>query len=168
METVEKKIEISSPLSKVFNQWTQFEKFPQFMEGVEKVIQLDETHLHWVAQIGGKRKEWDAEITEQVPDQRIAWRSITGAPNAGIVSFRPKDPNHTMVSLQMSYEPEGALENIGDSLGLLSRRVESNLKRFRNFVQKLETETGAWRGEVQGSEVKPELEYDSSGKSGLD
>src|SRR5437868_4783220 len=122
METIEKTVEVEAPVAKVYNQWTQFEEFPHFMEGVEQVKQLDDKHLHWVAKVGGKQKEWDAEILEQVPDQRIAWRSTTGAPNSGIVHFRPKDDDHTVVTLQMVYEPQGAAENVGDALGLLSRR----------------------------------------------
>ena|SRR5438445_5493848 len=174
METIEKTIEVDAPLTKVYNQWTQFEEFPKFMEGVEQVKQLDDKHLHWVAEIGGKKKEWDAEIIEQVPDQRIAWRSTTGVPNAGIVDFRPKDLNHTIVSLQMNYQPETTMENVADTFGVVSRRVEGDLKRFRDFIQKRTTETGAWRGEIRGGKVNPRSkgkpaagEYDSSGKSGL-
>src|SRR5882724_3668508 len=155
METIEKTIEVEAPVTKVYNQWTQFEKFPEFMEGVEEVKQLDDKHLHWVAEIAGKKKEWDAEIIEQVPDERIAWRATTGAPNAGIVNFRPKDHDHTMVTLQMNYEPEGAMEGTGDTLGLVSRRVEGDLKRFRDFIRQRTTETGAWRGEIRGGKIKP-------------
>jgi uncharacterized membrane protein len=155
METIEKTIEIEAPLNRVYNQWTQFEKFPEFMEGVEEVKQLDDKHLHWVAEIAGKKKEWDAEITEQVPDQRIAWRSTSGAINAGMVNFRTKDQGHTMVTLQMNYEPEGATEKTGDALGAVSRRVEGDLKRFRDFIQHRTTETGAWRGEIRGGKIKP-------------
>ncbi|MDB6125884.1 MAG: cyclase/dehydrase [Pedosphaera sp.] len=150
MEHIEKSIEVEAPLDKVYNQWTQFEDFPEFMEGVEEVKQLDEKHLHWVAEIGGKKKEWDAEIYEQVPDQKVAWRSTTGARNAGIVEFRPKDQNHTQVTLKMDYEPEGATEKIGDALGIVSRRVEGDLERFREFIQSRKSETGGWRGEIHG------------------
>src|SRR5437763_16499911 len=144
METIEKTIEVDAPVNKVYNQWTQFEEFPQFMEGVKEVKQLDDKHLHWIAEVGGKRKEWDAEITQQIPDQRIAWRSTGGAHNGGVVHFRPRDHNHTIVSLQLAYEPEGAVENVADALGILSRRVEQDLKRFRDFIQRRTTETGAW------------------------
>jgi uncharacterized membrane protein len=168
METIEKTIEVEAPLKKVYNQWTQFEEFPQFMEGIQQVTQIDDQHLHWVAKIAGKKKEWDAEILEQVPDQRIAWRSTTGAANAGIVHFRPKDHNHTMVTLQLNYEPEGAAENAGDALGLVSRRIEGDLKRFRDFIQRRTTETGAWRGEIRsGTKVQPGGQYGTSGRSGL-
>jgi len=167
METIEKSIEVEAPLNTVYNQWTQFEQFPRFMEGVQEVRQLDDKHLHWVAAVGGKKKEWDAEIVEQIPDERIAWRSTSGVPNAGVVYFRLKDQNHTLVTLQMNYEPEGAVERAGDALGLLSRRVEGDLKRFRDFIQERGTETGAWRGEIHSPKIKPRGEYGTSGKSGL-
>src|SRR5437588_3078587 len=122
MESVEKSIEIDTPVHKVYNQWTQFEEFPRFMEGVAVVKQLDDKRLHWVAEIGGKRKEWDAEIFEQVPDQRIAWRSTTGASNSGVVSFQQVAPNRTRVDLRMTYEPEGVAERVGDTIGVFSRR----------------------------------------------
>jgi uncharacterized membrane protein len=169
METIEKSIEVNAPVRKVYNQWTQFEEFPRFMEGVERVQQLDDKHLHWVAEVGGKRKEWDAEITQQMPDQRIAWRSTTGTTNAGVVNFRPKDNDHTVISLKMSYDPEGVVEHVGDALGFLSRRVEGDLERFKEFIQHRATETGAWRGEILGGQSNPQPpEYDASGKSGLD
>ena len=168
METIEKTIEVDAPVRKVYNQWTQFEEFPRFMEGVEEVKQLDDKHLHWVAEIAGRRKEWDAEITQQIPDQRIAWRSTTGVTNAGVVNFRPKDDRHTEVNLKLTYDPEGAVENVGDALGIVSRRIEGDLKRFKEFIQERPTETGAWRGEILKGQTKPEPpDYDSSGKSGL-
>jgi len=167
MESIEKTIEVDAPVKKVYNQWTQFEEFPRFMEGVEEVKQLDDKHLHWVAEIAGKKKEWDAEIMQQIPDERIAWRSISGATKAGVVNFRPKDHNRTVVCLKMTYEPEGAAENVGDALGFLSRRVEGDLKRFKAFIQTRTTETGSWRGEILKGEVKNPGDYDSSGKSGL-
>jgi uncharacterized membrane protein len=148
MQTIEKTIEVDAPLSRVYNQWTQFEEFPQFMDGVEQVKQIDDRHLHWVASVGGKRKEWDAEIVEQVPDERIAWKSTSGAQNAGVVHFRPKDHNHTIVSLRLDYEPEGAMEKTGDALGLLSSKLEGDLERFKDFIQHRSTETGGWRGKI--------------------
>jgi uncharacterized membrane protein len=154
METLEKSIEVDAPIDKVYNQWTQFEEFPRFMEGVEQVQQLDDKHLHWVAKVGGKRKEWDAEIVEQVPGDRIAWRSTTGTPNSGVVHFRPADQNHTVVTLRMSYEPEGPMENIGTALGVLSGRVEADLRHFKKFIQERGTETGSWRGEIHQGQVK--------------
>jgi len=154
METIEKSIEVEAPLKTVYNQWTQFEDFPQFMTDVEEVRQLDDRHLHWVASIGGKKKEWDAEIVEQVPDDRIAWRSTSGPANSGVVHFRLKDPDHTVVTLRMNYEPEGAMESLGSALGLVSLRVDADLRRFKEFVQVHGTETGSWRGEIHESEIK--------------
>src|ERR1051326_456637 len=124
METIKKSVEVKAPASKAYNQWTQFEEFPRFMEGVQEVRQLDATHLHWVAQIAGRKKEWDAEIVEQVPDNRISWRSTNGAANSGMVSFSPKDKDHTVITLQINYEPEGTMEKAADALGVVSRRVE--------------------------------------------
>jgi uncharacterized membrane protein len=148
MDRIEKSIEVACPVRTVYNQWTQFEEFPRFMDGVEEVRQLDDTHLHWRATIGGKEKEWDAEITEQVPDQRISWRSVSGATNAGTVRFEPAGADRTRISLHMAYEPEGAAENVGDALGVLSRRVEGTLEDFKEFIENRGEETGAWRGEI--------------------
>ena len=148
MSVVEKSIEVELPVSTVYNQWTQFEEFPQFMEGVEQVTQLDETRLHWVAEIAGAKREWDAEIVDQEPDQRIAWRSIDGAGNGGIVTFQPTGAAATRVNLQMEFEPEGLAETIGDKLGFVSKQAEGDLKRFKSFMEERGGETGAWRGEV--------------------
>jgi uncharacterized membrane protein len=149
MENIEKSIEVNAPLQQVYNQWTQFEEFPKFMEGVEEVRQLDDRRLFWRAQIFGKTEEWEAEIYEQVPDQRIAWRSIAGAPNAGAVSFAAAGPETTRVTLALNYEPLGAVEKIGDALGIVSARVEGDLKRFRDFIEERGRATGAWRGEIR-------------------
>jgi len=148
MSTVEKSIVVNVPVSAAYNQWTQFEDFPKFMEGVEEVTQIDDTHLHWHASIGGVDKEWDAEITEQLPDQRIAWRSVGGAPNSGVVSFQELSENSTRVTVRMQYEPEGVIENAGDAVGVLSSRVEGDLERFKDFLESRGQETGAWRGTV--------------------
>ncbi|MDQ4089478.1 MAG: SRPBCC family protein [Actinomycetota bacterium] len=148
MSTVEKSIEVQLPVSTVYNQWTQFEEFPQFMDGVERVTQLDDTRLHWVAEIAGATREWDAEIVDQQPDQRIAWRSIDGAGNGGIVTFQPVGQDATRVNLQMQFEPAGVAETIGDKLGFVSKQAEGDLKRFKSFVEERGRETGAWRGEV--------------------
>jgi uncharacterized membrane protein len=153
MQTIEKTIEVDAPINQVYNQWTQFEQFPQFMEGVEQVQQLDDKHLHWVAKVGGRRKEWNAEILEQVPEDRIVWRSTSGAPNAGVVHFRPRDHEHTLVTLKLDYEPEGAMEHIGSALGVMSGRIESDLRHFKEFIQRRSTETGSWRGEIHGDDV---------------
>jgi uncharacterized membrane protein len=150
MERIEKTIEVQQPVRTVYNQWTQFEEFPQFMAGVKEVKQLDDTHVHWHAEIWGKDKEWDAEITQQVPDQCIAWRSTSGdAPNAGTVRFEPLSADRTRVKLTMEYEPQGAVENVGDALGVLSARVESTVKDFKKFIESRGAETGGWRGEVR-------------------
>ena len=153
METIEKSIEVEAPINQVYNQWTQFEEFPRFMEGVEKVHQLDDKHLHWIAKVGGRRKEWDAEILEQVPEDRIAWRSTSGAPNSGVVHFRPRDAQHTVITLRMNYEPEGAMESLGNALGMVSGRIESDLRHFKDFIQQRGTETGSWRGEIHRGNV---------------
>ena len=122
MERIEKTIEVDRPVRTVYNQWTQFEEFPRFMDGVKEVKQLDDTHVRWHAEIFGKDKQWDAEITEQVPDQKIGWKSISGdAPNAGTVRFEPIGPDRTLVRLVMAYEPQGATESVGDALGLLQQ-----------------------------------------------
>src|SRR5688572_5942387 len=154
MQTVEKSVEVAVPVSRVYNQWTQFEEFPKFMEGVEQVQQLDDKRLHWVAEIGGKRKEWDAEIYEQIPENRIAWRSTSGAPNAGTVVFQPLDANRTRVSLRLAYEPETFGEKVGDALGFVTRRIEGDLERFKEFIQQRGMETGGWRGEIRKGEVQ--------------
>jgi uncharacterized membrane protein len=151
MATVEKSIEVDVPVDTAYNQWTQFESFPHFMEGVEAVEQRDDTHLHWRTKVAGKDKEWDAEISEQTPDQRIAWRSTDGAPNAGVVTFHKLDDNRTKVMLQLEAEPETLVEKVGDAAGLLDRRVEGDLKRFKEFIERRGQETGAWRGSVARS-----------------
>jgi uncharacterized membrane protein len=151
MTSIEKSIEVDVPVHAAYNQWTQFETFPHFMEGVREVQQLDDTHLHWRAQIAGKDVEWDAVITEQVPDQRIAWRNTSGPANAGVVTFHKLDPQRTKLMLQLDYEPEGAMETIGSALGTVERRVEGDLERFKEFIEKRGAETGAWRGEVRQS-----------------
>ena len=148
---IEKSIRVAVPVSTAYNQWTQFEQFPQFMEGIEEVRQLDDTHLHWVAKIAGKQKEWDAEITEQTPDERIAWQSVGGAPNSGLVEFVSLGAEETEVRVKMGYEPEGAVEKVGDAIGAPEHRIQGDLERFKEFVEARGRETGAWRGEVHGS-----------------
>lgn len=148
MAEVVKTIDVSVPVSTAYNQWTQFESFPQFMEGVNEVRQIDDTHLHWKATIAGKTEEWDAEIVEQIPDKRIAWRSTAGAGNYGVVTFHHLNEHTTRIALQMEYEPSGVVENVGDKLGFVSRRVEGDLERFKQFIEQRGTETGGWRGEV--------------------
>ena len=148
MTIIEKSGEVNVPVRTAYDQWTQFEEFPRFMEGVESVTQLDDTRLHWVASIAGKREAWDAEITEQTPDQRVAWTNTSGARNAGVVTFHHITDTTTRVMLQLDYEPEGIVETVGDKLGFVSRRVEGDLERFKQFIEARGQETGAWRGEI--------------------
>ena len=153
MERIEKSIEVRCPVRTVYNQWTQFEEFPRFMAGVKEVKQLDDTHVHWHAEIWGKEKEWDAEIVEQVPDKRIAWRSTTpDAPNAGSVRFEALGPDRTRVNLTMEYDPQGVVENVGDAVGVFSSRVQNTVEDFKKFIESRGAETGAWRGEVHGGQ----------------
>ena len=156
MQHVERTIEIEAPVSTVYNQWTQFEEFPRFMEGVESIRQLDDKRLHWRAEIGGKTVEWDAEIFEQIPDRRIAWRSMSGAMNSGMVNFEPLSDTRTRVCLKVNYEPEGAIEKVAGALGVVSARVDGDLKRFKDYVERRGTETGGWRGRIEGREVQPD------------
>ena len=146
---IEKSIDVEVPVRAVYNQWTQFEEFPRFMEGVEQVQQIDDRRLHWRANVGGKTLEWEAEIAEQIPDTRIAWHSIGGKKNAGVVTFHRLTDDRTRVMLQLDYEPEGFVQNLGDFLGVMSSRTEGDLKRFKDFVEERGVETGAWRGEIK-------------------
>ena len=141
-------IELEVPVSTAYNQWTQFEDFPKFMATVQEVRQVDDTHLHWRAEVGGKTKEWDAEITEQIPDRRIAWRSTNGVANAGVVTFHKIGENRSRVMLQMDYEPETLGEKVGDAVGGVKLTAKGNLKRFKQLVEQRGAETGAWRGTV--------------------
>jgi len=145
MSDHQKSIVVDRPVTTVYNQWTQFEEFPQFMEGVERVTQLDDRRLHWVAEIAGSRREWDAEIVDQEPDRRIAWRSIDGTPNGGVVTFQPEG-DRTRVNLDLDVEPQGAIEKVGDKLGFVAKQAEGDLKRFKKFIESRSTETGGWRG----------------------
>jgi uncharacterized membrane protein len=149
MSYIEKAIDINVPLKTAYNQWTQFEEFPRFMEGVKEVRQLDDKHLHWTAEIGGKEKEWNAEITEQIPDQRIAWTSVGGAWAGGSVTFRRVSDETSKVMLRLEYEPQGFVENVGDAAGFVTRRVEGDLERFKEYIEHRGKETGAWRGTIE-------------------
>jgi uncharacterized protein YndB with AHSA1/START domain len=148
MGSITHSIVVNAPLRVVYNQWTQFEEFPLFMEGVEEVRQEGDNRLLWKAKIAGKDKQWEAEITEQVPDKRIAWVSVDGTPNAGEVTFDLMESERTLITLTMEYEPEGFLETAGDVLGIPSGQVEENLKRFRDFIEQTGKETGGWRGRI--------------------
>jgi uncharacterized membrane protein len=151
MANIEQSIDVDVPVRTAYNQWTQFEEFPKFMEGVEEIRQIDDTHTHWRTKVAGKEKEFEAVITEQTPDQRVAWTSETGPEHAGVVTFHRIDEGTTRVMVQMDYEPEGAAEKIGDVLGLVQRRVKGDLERFKELIEGRGTETGAWRGEVNQS-----------------
>ena len=154
MARIEESIDVEVPVSIAYNQWTQFEEFPQFMEGIESVQQIDDKHLLWTAEIGGTREEWRAEITEQHPDERVAWHSTDGPTNAGVVTFHRIDDATTRVMVQMDWEPEGAKESVGAALGADSRRVKGDLKRFKEMIEKRGTPTGAWRGDVEQGETR--------------
>ena len=145
---VERSIQVDVPVSTAYNQWTQFEDFPHFMGGVKEVRQLDDRRLHWVAEIAGVRREWEASILEQVPDQKIAWAATAGATNAGAVRFEPSGPGSTIVYLALEYEPEGVVEQVGDKLGIVERQVTSDLERFKKLVEDQGYASGAWRGSV--------------------
>jgi len=150
MANVQKSITVDAPVHSVYNQWTQFESFPQFMDGVKEVRQEGDTRLHWKAQIAGKTEEWDAEITEQIPDRKIAWQSTTGAPNAGVVMFNPVSDSATEVSLQLEAQPQTITEKVGDAVGALDRQVKTDLEKFKRYIEdRGGQETGAWRGEIR-------------------
>jgi uncharacterized membrane protein len=153
MAHVSESVEVDCPVSEVYNQWTQFEEFPRFMSGIERVEQSDDTHLHWVAQIAGRTAEWDAEITEQVPDEVIAWKATSGATNSGRVSFHGHD-DHTHINLEMDVEPQGAVEAAGDMLGMFQQQVRQDLTRFKELIESRGEASGEWRGEVQDGETQ--------------
>ena len=148
MAQITESVDVAVPVRTAYNQWTQFEEFPQFMDGVEEIRQTDDTHLHWVAEFGGKREEWDAEVTEQHPDERVAWTALSGKGNAGVVTFHRLDEDNTRVTVQMDWEPEGVLENVGATLGFDDRQVSKDLGRFKEMIESRGLESGGWRGEV--------------------
>jgi hypothetical protein len=171
---VEKSIQVQVPVSTAYNQWTQFEDFPRFMGGVQQVRQLGDRRLHWVAQIAGVKREWEATILEQVPDQKVAWAATSGATNAGAVRFAPAGAGSTLVYLSLEYEPEGLVERAGDTLGLIEKQVQSDLERFKELIEDQGSASGAWRGSVnEGAGVgTPGVEdaaasAGDSGKAGL-
>ena len=151
MSKIEKSIEVNVPVRTAYNQWTQFEEFPKFMEGVEEIRQIDDTHLHWVAEIGGTRHEWDAVITEQLPDERVAWRNTDGKDNAGVVTFHKLSDDQSKLMVQLDFVPEGIKEKVGDLIGAPDRRVKSDLERFKELVESRGGASGSWRGEVPRS-----------------
>jgi uncharacterized membrane protein len=152
MATIEKSIEVGVPVPVAYGQWTQFEEFPQFMSGVKEVRQLDDGHVHWVAEVGSETREWDAEIVEQEPDRVIAWRSTSGTPNAGRVQFEPIGRG-TRVTVEIEHEPEGMKEKIGSFFGADESQVEDDLERFRELVEGREVPTGEWRGRIESGDV---------------
>jgi uncharacterized membrane protein len=151
MPSIEQSVEVNVPVSTAYDQWTQFEEFPQFMDGVKEVRQLDDSHLHWVAEIGGHTEEWDAEITEQKPDERIAWKATNGKQNAGVVTFHRLDDGRSKIMLQLDWEAEGMVEKLGSAVGEDDRKVKSDLERFKELIESRGTASGAWRGQVAGS-----------------
>ncbi|CAN5592227.1 SRPBCC family protein [soil metagenome] len=153
MSSIIEAIDVDVPVRTAYDQWTQFEEFPRFMEGVESVRQLDDTHLEWKASVAGAEKTWRAEITEQTPDQRIAWQATDGATNAGVVTFHRLDDQRSRVTLQLDVEPDGPVESVGDALGLVKRRVAGDMERFKEFIEQRGVATGAWRREVEQNDV---------------
>jgi uncharacterized membrane protein len=149
MSEVQRHVDINCPVSTVYNQFTQFEEFPRFMAGVKRIKQLDDKTLHWEIEIGGVHREFDAKITEQIPDKRIAWKSIDGKTHSGVVDFHRLSDNRTRVNLQIAYDPQGFAENAADFLGIISQRVEGDLQRFKEFIESRGRETGGWRGEIK-------------------
>jgi uncharacterized membrane protein len=147
--SVEESVEVDVPVETAYNQWTQFEEFPRFMDGIDEVRQLDDTHLHWVASAGGRRREWDAEISEQRPDERVAWRASSGKRNAGVVTFHRLGDERSKVMVQLDFEPEGFRETAGSILGLDRRKIRGDLERFSELVEGRGVESGAWRGTVE-------------------
>ncbi|MGW8064177.1 SRPBCC family protein [Streptomyces ziwulingensis] len=149
MSQVEQSIQVDVPVHTAYNQWTQFESFPEFMSGVERIEQRTDTLTHWVTSVDGVRREFDAEITEQVPDERVAWTTVSGeARQAGVVTFHRLDERHTKVMLQMEFQPEGVAEKAGDRLGIVQRQSKGDLERFKRFIEERGRETGGWRGTV--------------------
>ncbi|GAA1149119.1 SRPBCC family protein [Kribbella jejuensis] len=148
MSGITQSVDVDVPITTAYNQWTQFESFPQFMEGVEEVRQLDDTHTHWVTKVGGAQREFDATITEQHPDERVAWRSDSGPQHAGVITFHELTPQRTRVTAQMEIDPEGFVEKVADRFGVIEGRVKGDLERFKKFIEERPGETGAWRGDV--------------------
>ena len=149
MSVIVKSIEVNVPVKTAYNQWTQFEEFPRFMDGVKEVRQLDDQRLHWRAEIAGVDKEWTAKITEQIPDDRIAWTSESGEYTSGKVDFAKLGEDRTRVTLEISYDPQGFIENAGNAAGFVSRRIENDLEHFKEFIENRGHESGAWRGTIR-------------------
>jgi uncharacterized membrane protein len=148
VSTIEESIDVQVPVRTAYNQWTQFEEFPRFMEGVQEIRQIDDTRMHWVAEVAGQTREWDAEITEQHPDERIAWTSTSGQRNAGVITFHRLSDDTCRLMLQIDHEPDGVVETVGDWMGFVRRRAKGDLQRFKEMIESRGRETGAWRGDV--------------------
>ncbi|MPZ81864.1 MAG: cyclase [Actinophytocola sp.] len=149
MSTITESVDVQVPVSRAYNQWTQFETFPSFMEAVEEVRQLDDTHTHWVTKIGGVTREFNATITEQHPDERVAWKADSGPDHAGVITFHRLDDNTTRVTAQMDIDPDGFVEQAADKLGILNRRLKGDMQRFKDFIEHRGQATGAWREDVR-------------------
>jgi uncharacterized membrane protein len=156
MSTIVKSIDVDVPVRTAYDQWTQFEEFPRFMDAVKRVEQLDDKRLRWTAEIGGIERTWLAEITEQEPDRRVAWRSLEGAKNAGVVTFEPLGDGRTRVKLELDVEPSDPVEKVGDAFGLVERQAGEDLERFKPFIESRRQPTGTWRSEVHNGEVEPD------------
>jgi uncharacterized membrane protein len=154
VSVIQEAIEVEVPVSTAYNQWTQFEDFPLFMDGIDDVQQLDDTRLHWVATIGGRTAEWDAKILQQDPDSQISWISQDGKKTRGTVSFEPRGEARTVVRLSMSYHAEGPVETLGSAAGLDQQRVRGDLERFKTFIESRGQESGEWRGKVSAGKRK--------------
>jgi len=148
MSTVVESVDVAVPVRTAYDQWTQFEEFPQFMEGVQEIRQVNDTLTHWVVEIGGVRREFDAKITEQHPDERVSWTSVDGPKHAGVVTFHRLDAGHTRVTAQMDVDPEGFVETVADKTGMLDRRIKGDMRRFQEFIESRGNETGGWRGDI--------------------
>jgi uncharacterized membrane protein len=148
MATITESIDVDVDVTTAYNQWTQFESFPKFMDGVEQIKQTDDRHLHWKTNVGGVTREFDTEITEQHPDERVAWKSTDGTTHAGVVTFHKLNPQSSRVTAQIDWQPEGFVEKAGAAIGVDDHRVKSDLKRFKKFIEQRGRETGEWRGDV--------------------
>ena len=149
MSSVTESVDVAVPISTVYNQWTQFESFPEFMGGVDEIKQLDDTHTHWVISVDGVHREFDAEITEQHPEERVAWKSTDGTTHAGVITFHRLSETTTRVTAQIDWQPDSLVEKVGAAVGVDDRQIKSDLARFKEFIEKRGAETGAWRGNVE-------------------
>jgi uncharacterized membrane protein len=148
MATITESIDVGVDVTTAYNQWTQFESFPKFMDGVEQIRQTDDKHLHWKTNVGGVSREFDAEITEQHPEERVAWQTQNGVHQAGVVTFHRIDDDTTRVTLQLNYDPKGLVEKAGDALGIVERRAKGDLANFKTYIERKGASEGAWRGDV--------------------